>query len=433
MQLRSLSKRWLPLLAAAAIVAPVSACGSGGGGGGGVTTGGTLHVYVYQDASTKVQTAAAAQFNKTSSVKVDLVQVPGTNYSDKLRAVMGTPNAPDIFFNWGGGSIKPYVSDGLLVDLTPTLNSDPSFKSSFIPSVLDAGKIDGKYYGIPMRGMQPVILFYNKALFAKYHLQPPATWSDLLTDVSTFKSNGITPLALGGSDAWTEQMWLEILLDRIGGPGVFARIASGDKAGWGDPAVLQAAQDARQLIQAGAFGSNYNSVGYVSGAASKLFSSSKAAMHLMGSWEYWTQLSDNPAFAKQDLGFAAFPTTPGGAGNPADVVGNPTNYWSVNAHTKYKAAAIAFLKLMSSEYYDTQLVSDGEIPATSNAVSLLSKTPSPQYAAFQYQMVQNAPSFTLSWDQALEPQIATPMTTNIQKLFNGQLTPAQFVAAMKAL
>ena len=431
MRPRFLARRSLPLLAAAAVLAPLTAaCGSGSGSG---SQGGTLNVYVYQDTATKVQNAAAAQFNKTSKVKVRLIGVPGTNYSDKLRAVMGTPNAPDIFFNWGQGSIKPYVADGRLLDLTPYLNSDPSFKNSFIPAVLDAGKINGKYYGIPMRGTQPVILFYDKALFTKYGLQPPKTFNDLLSLVSTFKSKGITPIALGGSDAWTELMWLEILLDRTAGPGVFARIESGDKAGWTDPAVLKAAQDARQLVSAGAFGTSYKSIGYVDGAAPKLFSSGKAAMHLMGSWEYWTQLSDNPTFAKQSIGYVPFPTIPGGTGDQADVVGNPTNYWSVNAHTKYKSTAIAFLKLMSSPYYENLLINDGEIPATSNAQSLLSKTPSPAYASFQYQMVQNAPAFTLSWDQALESQIATPMLTNIQKLFNGQMTPQQFVSAMKAL
>jgi xylobiose transport system substrate-binding protein len=432
MQPRSFSKRWLPLLAAAAIAAPLAACSSGGGGGG-TTSGGTLHVYVYQDASTKVQIAAAAQFNKTSPVKVVLVQVPGTSYSDKLRAVMGSPDAPDIFFNWGGGSIKQYVDAGLLVDLTPTMNSDPAFKDSFIPAVLDAGKINGKYYGVPMRGIQPVILFYDKTQFAKYGLQPPKSWNDLLTLVTTFKSKGITPFALGGADAWTEQMWLEYLVDRVGGPSVFARIEAGDQSGWTDPAVLKAAEDARQLVDAGAFGTNYNSVSYVTGGASKLFAQGKAAMHLMGSWEYWTQLSSNPTFAKEGIGFATFPSVPGGTGDVADVVGNPTNYWSINAHTKYKAAAIAFLKTMSGGFYETQLVNDGEIPATSNAQSLLSKTPSPAYANFQYQMVRSAPSFTLSWDQALVPAIATPMTTNIQKLFNGQLTPQQFVTAMKNL
>jgi xylobiose transport system substrate-binding protein len=428
MRPRSFTRCLLPLLAAAALLAPLTACSSGGGSS---SSGGTLHVYVYQDTATKVQDAAAAQFNKTSKVKVKLIGVPGTNYSDKLRAVMGTPNAPDVFFNWGQGSIKPYVDAGRLLDLTPYLNSDPSFKNSFIPAVLDAGKINGKYYGIPMRGTQPVILFYDKALFSKYGLQPPKTYSDLLGVVSTFKSKGITPIALGGVDTWTELMWLEILLDRTAGPSVFTRIESGDKSAWGDPAMLKTAQEVRQLIDEGAFGTHYKSIGYVDGAAPKLFSSGKAAMHLMGSWEYWTQLSDNPTFAKQNMGYLAFPTIPGGAGNPDDVVGNPTNYWSVNAHTKYKSAAVAFLKLMSTPSYQDLLIKDGEIPATANAQSLLSQTPNPPYATFQYQMVQNAPSFQLSWDQALESQIATPMLTNIQKLFNGQLTPQQFVAAMQ--
>jgi xylobiose transport system substrate-binding protein len=430
MRPRSFARCLLPLLAAVAVAASLAACGSSSNSN---SSGGTLHVFVYNDASTKVQDAAAAAFNKTSKVKVQLVKVPGTNYSNKLRAVMGTPNAPDIFFNWGGGSIKPYVDDGRLVDLTPTLNSDTAFKNSFIPSVLDAGKINGKYYGIPMRGTQPVILFYNKSLFDKYGLKPPATWDDLLHLVSVFKSHGIVPFALGGADAWTEQMWLEILLDRIGGPGVFARIESGDKAGWGDPAVLKAADYARQLVSIGAFGTHYKSTGYVNTQAPKLFGSGKAAMHLMGSWEYSTQLANFPAFAHQGLAWASFPSIPGGTGNPADVVGNPTNYWSINSRTKYKAAAIAFLKSMSTPFYNNQLVNDGEVPATSNAASLLSKLPSPQYASFEYQMVQSAPAFTLSWDQALESQIATPMTTNIQKMFNGQLTPQQFVAAMKAL
>jgi xylobiose transport system substrate-binding protein len=428
MRPRLLSRRSLPLLAAAAVLAPLAACGSGGGSG---SSGGTLHVYVYQDASTKVQDAAAAAFNKTSKVKVKLVKVPGTNYSQKLRSVMSTPNAPDIFFNWGGGSIRPYVDDNLLVDLTPTLNADPSFKNSFIPSVLDAGKINGKYYGIPMRGTQPVILFYSKPLFDKYGLQPPASYNDLLHLVSVFKSHNITPFALGGADAWTELMWLEILLDRTGGPQVFDRIQAGNQSAWADPAMLKAAQDIQQLVKTGAFGTHYKSVGYVNTQAPKLFGSGKAAMHLMGSWEYSTQLANFPSFAKNGLAWAPFPAISGGTGNPADVVGNPTNYWSINAHTKYKAAAIAFLKQMSTQFYDNQLVNDGEVPATSNAQSLLGKLPSPQYAAFEYNMVKDAPSFTLSWDQALSTQVATPMLTNIQKLFNLQLSPQQFVTVMQ--
>ncbi|WP_329030610.1 extracellular solute-binding protein [Streptomyces sp. NBC_01423] len=408
----------------------LTGCGSDGGSGGG---GGTLTAYVYGDDAVKVQQAAVKEFNKTSDVKVKLVSVPGTDYVNKLRSAMGSPSAPDIFFNWGGGSIKPYVDANQLVDLTSTFKDDATLKDGFLPSIVTAGSLDGKVYGVPMRGMQPVMLFYNKTLFAENKVEVPKTWEDLQQAIKTFKGKGITPFALGGSDKWPELMWMEYLLDRIGGPDVFRKIQNGDSSAWGDPAVLKTAQTVEQLVDDGAFGKNFNSVDYGNGGAPTLLNKGKAAMHLMGSWEYSTQLGKAPDFAKKDLGWTNFPTVAGGVGDPADVVGNPTNYWSVNARTKHKDAAIAFLKTMASKSYAQALVDNGDVPTTSNAASMLSGSPNPKFATDQYQMVQKAPDFTLSWDQALESQTATPLLTEISKLFAGKSTPEQFVAAMKAV
>ncbi|WP_254668007.1 extracellular solute-binding protein [Streptomyces griseus] len=411
-----------------ALAGILAGCGSGAGGSG----DGTLTAYVYGDDAVKVQQAAVDTFNKTSDVKVKLVSVPGTDYVNKLRSAMGSPGAPDIFFNWGGGSIKPYVDSDDLLDLTSTVNEDPALKDGFLPSVMTAGGLDGKIYGVPMRGMQPVMLFYNKALFTEHKIEPPKTWEDLQKAITTFKNAGITPFALGGSDKWPELMWMEYLLDRIGGPEVFRRIQNGDTDGWGDPAVLKTARTVEQLIDDGAFGKNFNSVDYGNGGAPTLLNKGKAAMHLMGSWEYSTQLGKAPEFAAKDLGWTAFPTVAGGVGDPANVVGNPTNYWSVNARTKHKDAALAFLRTMASESYSKALVDNGDIPTTSDAASMLSTSPNPAFANDQYEMVQKAPSFTLSWDQALESRYATPLLTEISKLFAGKSTPEQFVEAMKA-
>ncbi|GAA3477655.1 extracellular solute-binding protein [Streptomyces yanii] len=408
----------------------LAGCGSGSGSG---SDGGTITAYVYGDDAVKVQQAAVTEFNKTSEVKVKLVSVPGTDYVNKLRSSMGSPSAPDIFFNWGGGSIKPYVDAKQLVDLTSTVNGDAELKDGFLPSIMTAGGLDGKIYGVPMRGMQPVMLFYNKTLFAENKLEAPKTWEDLQKAITTFKAKGITPFALGGSDKWPELMWMEYLLDRIGGPEVFKKIQNGDSSGWGDPAVLKAAQTVKDLVDQGAFGKNFNSVDYGNGGAPTLLNKGKAAMHLMGSWEYSTQLGKAPEFAKKDLGWTAFPTVAGGVGDAADVVGNPTNYWSINARTKHKDAAIAFLKTMASQKYAKALVDNGDIPTTSNAASMLSTSPNPQFANDQYSLVQKAPSFTLSWDQALESQYATPLLTELSKLFAGKSSPEQFVAAMKAV
>lgn len=422
--------RWTAAGAAMVMAGVLAGCGSDGDSGG---DGGTLTAYVYGDDAVKIQEAAVKEFNKTSKVKVKLVPVPGTEYVNKLRSAMGSPSAPDIFYNWGGGSIKPYLDAGQLVDLTSAVKNDATLKNGFLPSIVEAGSLDGKIYGVPMRGMQPVMLFYNKTLFAENNVEVPKTWEDLQKAITTFKSKGITPFALGGSDKWPELMWMEYLLDRIGGPDVFRKIQNGDSSAWGDPAVLKAAQTVKQLVDDGAFGKNFNSVDYGNGGAPTLLNKGKAAMHLMGSWEYSTQLGKAPKFAKESLGWANFPAVAGGVGDPADVVGNPTNYWSINSRTKHKDAAIAFLKTMASKSYAQALVDNGDVPTTSNAASMLSGSPNPQFATDQYEMVQKAPSFTLSWDQALESQYATPLLTEISKLFAGKSTPEQFVAAMKAV
>ncbi|GEC04973.1 sugar-binding protein [Streptomyces spinoverrucosus] len=436
---RTFSRRWILGAGATTLLTTglpgLTACGSGSGAGGG--DGGTITAFVYGDDAVKVQEAGVARFNKSAAAKeaggtVKLEKVPGSDYSPKLRTAMGSPSAPDVFFNWGGGSIRAYEEAGKLLDLTDTINNDPVLKDGFLPSVLAAGDLKGRHYGIPMRGMQPVILFYNKSVFAEHKLEPPTTWDQLLDINAKLKRANITPFALGGSDIWPELMWLEYLVDRLGGPEVFQRIQDGDAEGWGDPAVLKAAEMVKELVDDGAFGDKFTSVSYVNGGAPAVFARGRAAMHLMGSWEYSTQLGKFPDFAKQHLGWAAFPEVEGGTGDVRNVVGNPTNYWSVNSRTPNKDLAIAFLKDAASEAYAKDLIDLGDVPTTSNAAQLLDSAPNPEYAKFQYDMVQQAPAFTLSWDQALG-ELGTPMHTEIGKLFAGKSSPTEFVAACKEL
>jgi xylobiose transport system substrate-binding protein len=413
-------------VACAGLVAVVAGCGSSGGTANSTT--GNVQFWTLQDPTNTVQQAAVNTFNNTSFGKVTMSVIPTDGYKDKVRTAMGSSQMPGLFFNWGGGSLSDYVKAGKLVQL------DPSLKSHFLPAALEAGTVDGEFVGIPSRGTQPVFLFYNKKVFADAGVQPPKTWSDLTSLVQVFKSKGITPFTVAGSgtSSWTELMWVEYLVDRLAGPSLFQKIQGGDWSQFKDPAVLKTAQMIKGLVDSGAFGSNFGSVNYGAGGTSTLLAKGKAAMQLMGSWEYATQQSADPNFAKNDLGYVPFPTVEGGVGNPADVVGNPTNYISETTAAA-KTTAANFLNTTFSDSYVEGLVKMGEVPVTAGAKAMLAKAPDPAYAQFQYDLVQNAPAFTQSWDQALGLTLGTPLLTEIQKLFNGQDTPQQFVQNVLAI
>ena len=80
-------------------------------------------------------------------------------------------------------------------------------------------------------------------------------------------------------------------------------------------------------------------------------------------------------------------------------------------------------------------LAEGASPTTSTGTVytfvLNGKAKMPEFAKFQYQLVKEAPAFTLSWDQAVDPDVSTPMLTEINKLFVGKSSPSQFVSALK--
>ncbi|NLT54750.1 MAG: extracellular solute-binding protein [Actinomycetales bacterium] len=412
----------------------LTACDSGGddGDGGASTSGGTgdFKVWALQDAAMQpAWKGAVDRFNSSSTTGKGTLEVFANDpYKQKLRVALGSPQAPDVFFNWGGGNLKEYVDAGKVRDLTAMLEAKPDVKSAFIPSVLDGAKINGKYYGIPMRGMQPVFLYYNKKVLDKAGVTPPTTWDELLAAVDSLKAAKVTPIALAGSQAWTELMWAEYLLDRVGGPEVFAKIVAGDKSGWKDPAVVTAMEMIQTLVDKGAFGKDYASVGYDVGGASTILNQDRAGFHLMGSWEYVNQLGQNEKFVKDgNLGWIAFPSVANGKGDPSNVVGNPTNYYAVSATSKAGQTAEDFVaSQMKDPEYIKALIEAGDVPAVTGVTEQLKATDNADHAMFVYDLALNSKHFALSWDQDLPAADAQKMLTALQKVFLKEMTPQEF-------
>jgi raffinose/stachyose/melibiose transport system substrate-binding protein len=358
--------------------------------------------------------------------KITLRLFANDDYKQKLRVAFGANQAPDLFFNWGGGALNDYVEAGKV----DTLEDAQVNLLRFMPSVLKSATFDGEVYGVPANGLAPVVLFYNKKVLEKAGVEAPKTYDELLTAVKKLKADGVTPISLAANSKWPTLMYLEYLLDREGGNEVFDKIASGDPAGWKDPAVTEANARLQELAEAGAFGDNASSVNYDQGASTALLYTGKAGMELMGTWEYANLVKAAPDFVKQDLGYIAFPAVPGGAGDAANIVGNPSNFLSLNASSKHKSAALTYLKeyVMNDDQADAYLAS-GSVPPVNGLEEKLAAVKSAadkKWLTFVYDLVRNSTSFQLSWDQALPSEQADPLLTNVDKSFLRQIKPDEF-------
>jgi xylobiose transport system substrate-binding protein len=431
-----------PLIATLALAGVLfAAFGAGSSGAAGTAASSRpankIVVLAYGDAQNPVEQYAVDAYNKTAmgkKVKAVLETIPGANYQTKLQTVMGSSNAPDVFFNWGGGSIVQFQKAGLLLPLNSFMKANPKLKSSFLPSILNAAKIGKNYYGIPMRGTQPVMLFYNKSVLTANHLSAPTTWADLLSDVSALKSAGVqVPIALGGADQWPTLMWFEYLYDRVAGPGFVTDAIAGNSSLWKTADSDKALSYIAQLVNAGAFGpsKSWDSVYFTKNQTAQMMIAGQAAFELMGSWDYSTVQSQSASFASSDFGYTAFPSIPGGKGNLNDLAGNTENYYSVLKNTRYPQAVAAFLTQMYSSTFVKKELALGNLTTTTSTPGLISGATAP-YLNYQYDLIKKAPAFQLSWDQAWPQTDSNTIHTAVADYFDN-LDVAAFESTMAKL
>jgi raffinose/stachyose/melibiose transport system substrate-binding protein len=433
---RDTRDHWLAAAAAAAAAVTLAACGSAAGSGEATSTSSaTATMWLVttgpSPANTVVQNLVSS-FEKShpgDTIAIDFID--DQSYEPEIQLAMGAGNPPSIFWSWGGGTFEQFIKAGDVYSL-----GNPSWLSDFLPSSLGAVTYNGQVYGVPVEGTQPVYFFYNKQIFAKDHLTFPTTWNGLLSTVATLKDDGTIPISLAEGDQWPGLMYLEYLTDRIGGPSVADALQSNSPGAWSNPAVTKALADIQELVKAGAFQDGYGSLHYTGGGSDALVYSGKAAMQLMGDWDISSILGSDKSFVDDgNLGMASFPTVPGGTGNPADLAGNTASYVAISSKasaTQKKIAEEFFATELASPAYAKAEVTAGEVPVTTSASSLFTGQSLASYDTTIYNSVQSAPNFQYSWDQAMTPNVANVMLTNLAEVFELTETPAKFESLLNA-
>lgn len=256
-----------------------------------------------------------------------------------LKTALRAGQGPDLFY--AEPDQVEYMENGLLLDLS-ALNWN-----AIEPWAKAIWSYKGKPYGLPLEAWT-VEVYYNTKLMRELGVTIPPSGqlsADAFLDlVQKARAKGMTPLVIGVGDRPFPGAHLthEALLKKLGADD-YDKLLKG-KLKWDDPRVVETLRYIRALVDAKALPTTFTSLKL--GEAHTYFHTNPGAlMFLNGSW-YTSRAFNAPDKGGQPkdfpLGIMKFPAMKGGACNECKTMAVGGSY-VVNAATKHKAEAIAFL------------------------------------------------------------------------------------------
>jgi raffinose/stachyose/melibiose transport system substrate-binding protein len=245
------------------------------------------------------------------------------------------------------GQLQPLIAGGNLTDLSGNV---PGLEE-FDPTVLEGakGKEDGKVYGVPF-ATQVMQVFYNKAIFEEQGIEVPETWDDFMDANDKLQKAGITPLSVGGKDAWMMPFIHDIFGSAHYGGESFRKDLQDGTKDFTDPTYVESIQTLKDLQ-----GHMPQDVVGVSYADSQiLFVNEQAAMFPGGSFELGFFQKQNPDL---DLGVFQVPVREGSVLDTPVSPAYADGSWGINAASDKQEASLELVQWMASKEFG-QLVAD---------------------------------------------------------------------------
>jgi multiple sugar transport system substrate-binding protein len=175
-------RRTLGCIAALALLVPlIVSCGGQTAQTGSEKATLRLATWTGVDESKELQ-AVIDTVNAAATTFTIVLEAQPADYYTKLQTNLAGGTAADLLW-LSQEYIAGYAQKGTLLDISDRLAADtrPAAKlDDYYPSVLQTAQYEGKTYGLPWIA-QPVMLYYNPALFTAAGVAPPDeswTWDD---------------------------------------------------------------------------------------------------------------------------------------------------------------------------------------------------------------------------------------------------------------
>lgn len=205
----------------------------------------------------------------------DNSQTSDEEWKAAVNADFSVGNEPDVIQFFTDATADTIVATDKLVTIDEIRAEYPEYAGDTLDSALAAAaNTDGVMRAVPTTGYWEG-LFCNKDLFDEYNLELPTDWESLATAITTFKENGVIPIACSLNNV--PHYWIEFLMLYSAGVDEYTSVPETAPEGW-----VKGLSLFQTLREMGAFPEDTDTVddAYIG----QLFRDKKAAMQLDGSW-----------------------------------------------------------------------------------------------------------------------------------------------------
>lgn len=420
--MRSVHKLSVALAAAATLL--LAACS--GSGGGDASANGPVTLTWWHNRTTEpmktIWQQIADDFHKThQDVSFTIEPLQNEQFQTKVPLALQGNTPPDIFQQWGGGSLVSQLSSGKLADITEA-------SKSWIGPLGQAAtgwQSAGKQYGVPYQ-MHAVGFWYRKDLFATAGVtSPPTTLDELNAAVAKLKTANLVPIAVGGKDRWPDAFYYNYFAIRQ--CSVDSLKTAVEKKDFSDPCFTKAGENLKAFLDTKPFQDGFVGTPAQQGAGSSagMLATGKAAMELQGDWnpDVMQSLTEDKDLDSK-VGWFPFPAVPGGQGDPKAVLGGGDGF---SCTTRAAKACADFLGHLVGEEVQKKLAATGSgLPVHPAAVASLKTETHKQIAEY----VSKSPHLQFYFDIAMPTNVGQALNDAIANFFAGQGDPSTIVGSV---
>ena len=339
----------VPIVVAAAVTLSLGLAACGGGGAISATSAATAHGPISIWYSNNAQEVAWGEqmvtaWNKLHpSEKVTGQQIPAAASSEEvIGAAITAGSEPCLIYNTAPAAVPTFEQQGGLVPLNDFPGAVSYIEARTGPGASVYKSPDGKYYQMPWKS-NPVMIFYNKKIFAKAGISttnpPLSTYSEFLATAKKLVSSGAAQYAIyPAPTSEFYQSWYDFYPMFAAESGGKELVENG-KATFDSAAGQAVAAFWQQLYAKNLAGKeSYTNDPFAAGTV---------AMVIVGPWAIAT-------YPKIDWGVVPVPTTTGSHGDQVPTFSDAKNI-AMYASCKNRGTAWDFLK------YTTGAAADGKL------------------------------------------------------------------------